>query len=70
MLFPPQVKREREKQLKNMLKDDYNTKIQIWELKNEVMELKDSIKEQKQETERLNAEVIVERDSDPEQPQS
>ncbi len=53
-----------------MLKDDYNTKIQIWELKNEVMELKDSIKEQKQETERLNAEVIVERDSDPEQPQS
>ena len=38
-------------------REQYNTKLQIWELKNEVLELKESIREEKEEGERLAGEL-------------
>lgn len=40
-----------------MQREQYNTKLQIWELKNEVLELKESIREEKEEGERLAGEL-------------
>lgn len=43
--------------------------MQIWELKNEVMDLKESIKEEKEESTRLMGELgLNEYDSDEDQP--
>ena len=51
------MKAERQKQLDLVQREQYNTKLQIWELKNEVLELKESIREEKEEGERLAAEL-------------
>jgi hypothetical protein len=40
--------------------------MQIWELKNEVMELKESIKEEKDETVRLRDELNIEAEAEDE----
>ena len=42
-----------------MNKEQHQTKLQIWELKNEVLDLKESIKEEKEETSRLMNELGV-----------
>lgn len=38
------LKEGREEQLARLKREEFATKMQIWELKNEVMELKDSIR--------------------------
>jgi hypothetical protein len=47
-----------------MKREQYNTKMQIWELKNEAMELKESIHEEKEETSRLTSELGLEGEGD------
>lgn len=44
----------------NIHKEQHQTKLQIWELKNEVLDLKESIKEEKEEASRLINELGIE----------
>lgn len=59
-----EVKQEKERQLSGMKGQQYNTKMQIWELKNEAMELKESIKEEREENSRLTAELGIGREGE------
>lgn len=59
-----EVKQEKERQLSGMKGQQYNTKMQIWELKNEAMELKESIKEEREEHSRLTAELGIGREGE------
>ena len=59
-----EVKQEKERHLSGMKGQQYNTKMQIWELKNEAMELKESIKEEREENSRLTAELGLGREGE------
>ena len=52
-----QVRAEKRKEVETVDSETHGVKLQIWELRNEVLELKESIEEEKNETEKLMEEL-------------
>ena len=51
------MRAEKRKEVETVDSETHGVKLQIWELRNEVLELKESIEEEKNETEKLMEEL-------------